>query len=37
LLLAPERLSAAGVGPRQDRFLSAVGRINPALVARAAA
>jgi predicted Zn-dependent peptidase len=37
LLLAPERLSAAGVGPRQDRFLGAVGRINPALVARAAA
>jgi len=37
LLLAPERMSAAGVGPREDRFLDAVERINPALVARAAA
>jgi predicted Zn-dependent peptidase len=37
LLLAPDRLSAAGVGPNDDRFLDAVGRINPALVARAAA
>jgi predicted Zn-dependent peptidase len=37
LLLAPERLSAAGVGPREDRFLDAVERVNPALVARVAA
>ena len=37
LLLAPERLSAAGVGPREERFLDAVERLNPALVARAAA
>ncbi len=37
LLLAPERLSAAGVGPRDDRFLTALERVNPALVARAAA
>jgi predicted Zn-dependent peptidase len=37
LLLAPERLAAAGVGPGEERFLDAVERINPALVARAAA
>ena len=37
LLFAPERLSAAGVGPREERFLDAVERINPALVARVAA
>jgi predicted Zn-dependent peptidase len=37
LLLAPERLSAAGVGPREERFLQAFERLNPALVARAAA
>jgi predicted Zn-dependent peptidase len=37
LLLAPDRLSAAGVGPREDRFLDAVGRVNAGLVARAAA
>ena len=37
LLLAPDRLSAAGVGPREDRFLKAVERISPTLVARAAA
>ncbi len=37
LLLAPERLSAAGVGPHEERFHEAVERINPALLARAAA
>jgi predicted Zn-dependent peptidase len=37
LLLAPERLSAAGVGPSEERFHEAVERLNPALVARAAA
>ena len=37
LLLAPERLSAAGVGPNEQRFHEAVERLNPALVARAAA
>jgi predicted Zn-dependent peptidase len=37
LLLVPERLSAAGVGPNEDRFNEAVERINPALLARAAA
>jgi predicted Zn-dependent peptidase len=37
LLYAPERLSAAGVGPREERFLDAVEQVNPALVARAAA
>jgi predicted Zn-dependent peptidase len=37
VLLAPERLSAAGVGPDEDRFLEAVQQANPALVARAAA
>ncbi len=37
LLLAPERLSAAGIGPRQDRFMRAVERVTPTLVARAAA
>jgi predicted Zn-dependent peptidase len=37
LLLATERLSAACVGPREDRFLDAVESVNPALVARAAA
>jgi predicted Zn-dependent peptidase len=36
-LLAPERLSAAGVGPDEDRFNAAVRRANPNLVARAAA
>src|SRR3989442_9729113 len=33
LLLAPERLSAAGVGPHEERFHEAVERINPALLA----
>ena len=37
LLLAPERLSASGVGPDEDRFRSAVERANAALTARAAA
>ncbi len=37
LVLAPERLSVAGVGPRDERFLDAVERVNPGLVARAAA
>ncbi len=37
VLLAPERLSAAGIGPREDHFLAAVDRVSPALVARAAA
>jgi predicted Zn-dependent peptidase len=37
MLLAPERLSAAGVGPDEDRFRSAVERANPGLVTRAAA
>jgi predicted Zn-dependent peptidase len=37
LLLAPEGLSAAGIGPNEERFLEAVARINPALVERAAA
>jgi predicted Zn-dependent peptidase len=37
LLLASDRLGAAGVGPREERFLDAVERVNPGLVARAAA
>ncbi|HVA29738.1 MAG TPA: pitrilysin family protein [Gaiellaceae bacterium] len=37
VLLAPERLSAAGVGPDEERFHRAVQRANPALGARAAA
>jgi len=32
---APERLSAAGIGPRESRFRAAVARVNPELVARA--
>ena len=36
-LLQPERLSAAGIGPSEARFRAAVERVNPALVARAAA
>ena len=35
VLLAPEKLSAAGIGPQEERFLSAVERVNPGL-ARAA-
>jgi predicted Zn-dependent peptidase len=37
VLLAPERLSASGVGPDEDRFRSAIQRANADLVARAAA
>jgi len=37
VLLAPERLSAAGVGPDEDRFRAAMGHANAGLVARAAA
>ncbi|HEX3686733.1 MAG TPA: insulinase family protein, partial [Gaiellaceae bacterium] len=35
VLLAPEKLSAAGIGPREDRFLEAIEHVNPGL-ARAA-
>ena len=35
-LYAPERLSAAGIGPSEKRFRAAVARINPDAVARAA-
>jgi predicted Zn-dependent peptidase len=35
-LLAPELLSAAGIGPDEARFAEAVERVNPALAARAA-
>jgi predicted Zn-dependent peptidase len=31
VLLAPEKLSAAGIGPREERFLIAVERVNPGL------
>jgi predicted Zn-dependent peptidase len=37
VLLAPDRLSASGVGPDEDRFRAAVAHANPNLVARAAA
>jgi predicted Zn-dependent peptidase len=37
LLLAPERLSAAGIGPSEERFAAAVERIHPGLPAAAAA
>jgi predicted Zn-dependent peptidase len=37
VLLAPERLSAAGIGPDEDRFREGVDRVNPELLARAAA
>ena len=37
VLLAPERLSAAGIGPDEGRFREAVERVNPGLPARAAA
>ncbi len=33
-LYAPERLSAAGIGPSEKRFRAAVGRLNPALAGR---
>ncbi len=35
VLLSPEKLSAAGIGPSQKRFLAAIERVNPGL-ARAA-
>lgn len=37
VLLAPDRLSAAGIGPDEERFREGVDRVNPALIARAAA
>ena len=37
VLLAPDRLSVAGIGPTEKRFGAAVERIAPGLVARAAA
>jgi predicted Zn-dependent peptidase len=37
MLLPPERLSASGVGPDEDRFRGAVQLANPNLLARAAA
>jgi predicted Zn-dependent peptidase len=36
LLLAPERLSAAGIGADEERFLTAVERVSPALAPAAA-
>jgi predicted Zn-dependent peptidase len=36
VLLAPDRLSAAGIGPSDERFMSAVERVSPALTAAAA-
>ena len=33
MLLAPEKLSAAGIGPSEERFAQAVERISPALAA----
>jgi predicted Zn-dependent peptidase len=36
MLLAPELLSASGIGPDEDRFAAAVDRVNPALAATAA-
>ena len=35
-LLAPERLSVAGIGPDEGRFVAAVERVNPALLEKAA-
>ena len=35
-LLAPERLSVAGIGPDEARFVDAVQRVNPALLEKAA-
>jgi predicted Zn-dependent peptidase len=37
VLLAPERFSAAGIGPNEDWFLEAVARVNPGLVGSTAA
>jgi predicted Zn-dependent peptidase len=36
LLLAPERLSAAGIGPAEERFAAALEPVNPALATAAA-
>jgi predicted Zn-dependent peptidase len=33
MLLPPEKLSVAGIGPSEDRFRSAVGKISPQLLA----
>ena len=33
-LFAPERLSAAGIGPKESRFRAAVARVNPAVAER---
>ncbi len=35
VLLAPSRISAAGIGPNEDRFLEAIERIHPGLAAAA--
>jgi predicted Zn-dependent peptidase len=35
-LFAPDRLSAAGIGPDEGRFREAVARVNPALLSKAA-
>jgi predicted Zn-dependent peptidase len=35
VLLAPERLSAAGIGPNEERFRAAVERVHPGLAAAA--
>jgi predicted Zn-dependent peptidase len=32
MLLAPERLSAAGIGPSEERFVEAIGRVTPSLM-----
>ena len=37
VLLAPEQLSAAGIGPSEERFLAAVERVHPGLPTQAAA
>ncbi|MGA9761358.1 MAG: pitrilysin family protein [Gaiellaceae bacterium] len=37
MLLAPERLSVAGIGPNEDVFYAATGAINPVLARRSAA
>jgi len=37
LLLAPESLSASGIGPSEERFLGAVEQVHPGLPAQAAA
>jgi predicted Zn-dependent peptidase len=37
VLLAPDKLSAAGIGPNEERFLDAVERVAPNLVTAAAA